>query len=191
MALPRPGRTLRVIGFDDVPWRHRRTARVGVVGAVCAGTRFEGMVYGTVRRDGWRATSALEALLVHGKFLPQIHLVLLDGIALGGFNVVDLPRLARSLQRPCVAVMRKLPDLPAMERAAHRLPRPQARLALLRRAGPVHVSGPFVYQVHGAEPHDVAAALARLTDTGNVPEALRLAHLIGGALAYGQSGRRA
>src|SRR5207248_1033769 len=150
MALPRAGRTLRVIGFDDVPWRHRRKATVGVVGAVCAGTRFEGMVYGTVRRDGWRATSALEALLLEGKLLPQIHLVLLDGIALGGFNVVDLRRLARTLQRPCVAVMRKLPDLPAMERAARRLSRPQARLALLRRAGPIHVHGPFMYQVHGA-----------------------------------------
>ena len=180
-----------MIGFDDVPWRHRRSTRVGVVGAVCAGTRFEGMVYGTVRRDGWRATSALESLLLDGKFLPQIHLVLLDGIAFGGFNVVDLPRLARSLQRPCVAVMRKLPDLPAMERAARRLPRPGARLALLRRAGPIHVSGPFVYQVYGADPRETAAALERLTDTGNVPEALRLAHLIGGAFAYGQSGRRA
>ena len=191
MALPPARRTLRVIGFDDVPWRHRRTRAVGVVGAVCAGTRFEGMVYGTVRRDGWRATSALEALLLQGKFLPQVHLVLLDGIALGGFNVVDLPRLARTLRRPCVAVMRKLPDLPAMERAALRLPRPEARIAVLRRAGPIHVSGPFVYQVHGAEPREVGAALQRLTDTGNVPEALRLAHLIGGALAYGQSGRRA
>jgi len=60
-----------------------------------------------------------------------------------------------------------------------------------RRAGPVHVSGPFVYQVQGADPPDVAAALRRLTDTGHVPEALRLAHVIGGALAYGQSGRRA
>jgi len=191
MALPRPGRTLRVIGFDDVPWRHRSSGKVGIVGAVCAGTRFEGMVYGTVRRDGWRATSALEALLLHGKFLPQVHLVLLDGIALGGFNVVDLPRLARTLQRPCVAVMRKLPDLPAMERAAHRLPRPAARLALLRRAGPIHASGPFVFQVCGAEPPEIALALERLTDTGNVPEALRLAHLIGGALAHGESGRRA
>src|SRR5205823_6065756 len=93
----------------------------------------EGMVYGTVRRDGWRATSALEALLLEGKFLPQIHLVLLDGIALGGFNVVDLPRLAHALQRPCIAVMRKLPDLPAMERAARRLSRPPARLAPPRR----------------------------------------------------------
>ena len=191
MALPPPGRTLRVIGFDDVPWRHRAGFDVGLVGAVCAGTRFEGMVYGAVRRDGWRATLTIERLLLESKFLPQVHLVLLDGIAFGGFNVVDLPRLAHSLQRPCVSVMRKLPDLAAMERAARRLPRAPARLAILRRAGPIHVSGPFVYQVHGADPRDVAAALRRLTDTGHVPEALRLAHLIAGALAYGQSGRRA
>jgi endonuclease V-like protein UPF0215 family len=87
--------------------------------------------------------------------------------------------------------MRKQPDLPAMERAASRLPRAEARLAVLRRAGPIHVSGPFVYQVYGAEPRETAEALTRLTDTGHVPEALRLAHLVGGALAYGESGRRA
>ena len=162
-----------------------------MVGAVCAGTRFEGMVYGSVRRDGWGATLTVERLLLGSKFLPQLHLVLLDGIAFGGFNVLDLPRLARTLQRPCVSVMRKLPDLPAMERAARRLPRAEARLAILRRAGPIHVSGPFVYQVHGADPREIAAALRRLTDTGHVPEALRLAHLIGGAFAYGVSGRRA
>ena len=191
MALPPPGRTLRVIGFDDVPWRHRARGTVGLVGAVCAGTRFEGMVYGSVRRDGWRATLTVERLLLESKFLPQLHLILLDGIAFGGFNVLDLPRLARTLRRPCVSLMRRMPDLPAMERAARRLPRPDARLAILRRAGPIHVSGPFVYQVHGAEPGEIAAALRRLTDIGHVPEALRLAHLIGGAFAYGESGRRA
>lgn len=191
MPFPPAGRTLRVIGFDDVPWRHRRSGSVGLVGVVCAGTRFEGMVHGRVRRDGWRATDEIVRLLAKGKFLPQIHLVLLDGIAFGGFNVVDLPRLASALRRPCVSVMRKLPDLPAMERAALRLANPERRLRVLRRAGVIHVVKPFVYQVCGADPVETAHALGRLTDTGNVPEALRLAHLVGGALAYGESGRRA
>src|SRR2546423_1863388 len=110
MALPPPGRTLRAIGFDDVPWRHRARGSVGVVGAVCAGTRFEGMLYGSVQPDGWRATLTVERLLLG---------------------------------------------------------------------------------VHGADPREIASALGRLTDTGNVPEALRLAHLIGGAFAYGESRRRA
>lgn len=149
------------------------------------------MVYGGLRRDGWGATDAIIALLSGKKFLPQIHLVLLDGIAFGGFNVVDLPRLGSALQRPCISVMRKLPDLHAMERVAARLPRPRSRLRVLRRAGPIHVSGKFIFQVFGAEPRETAIALGRLTDTGHVPEALRLAHMVGGALAYGQSGKRA
>ena len=40
--------------------------------------------------------------------------MLLDGIAFGGFNVVDLPALAESLGVPCASVMRRVPDLAAM-----------------------------------------------------------------------------
>ena len=78
-----------------------------------------------------------------------------------------------------------------LEQALRRLPSPERRLELLRRAGPVHVSGPFAFQVQGADPGELADALQRLTDRGNVPEALRIAHLIGTALVTGESGRRA
>jgi endonuclease V-like protein UPF0215 family len=189
---PRAGRTLRAIGFDDAPFaRGRRGAPVRVAGVVCAATRFEGLVWGTVRQDGWDATRALAGLLRGGKFLPQLHLVLLDGIALGGFNVVDLEALAAALGRPCAAVMRRAPDLAAVERAIRRLPRPDRRLEVLRRAGPVHEVGGFVVQVRGPDPEETAAALARVTDRGAVPEPLRLAHLVGAAVVRGESGRRA
>lgn len=189
--LPPPGRTLRAIGFDDAPFTRGARGPVGVAGVVCAGTRFEGLVWGRVRQDGWDATEVLARLLVGGKFLPQLHLVLLDGIALGGFNVVDLPALAAALDRPCVAVMRRPPDLAAVAAAVGRLPRPSRRLARIARAGPVHQVGGFCFQVQGADPGATAAALTRLTDRGAVPEPLRLAHLVGTAVRTGQSGRRA
>lgn len=189
--LPAPGRTLRAVGFDDAPFRREGRARVGVAGVVCAGTRFEGMVWGRVRRDGWDATQVLAELLAGSKFLPQLHLVLLDGLTLAGFNVVDLPTLCAAVGRPCLAVMRRPPDLAAVEAAARRLPRAPARLELLRRAGPVHALGGFVFQVQGAEPAAAAAALSRLTDRGAVPEPLRLAHLVGAAVETGQSSHRA
>jgi endonuclease V-like protein UPF0215 family len=188
---PAAGRTLRAVGFDDAPFRRGRRGAVPVAGVVCAGTRFEGLVWGTVRQDGWNATAVLAGLLRGGKFLPQLHLVLVDGIALGGFNVVDLEALSAALARPCVAVMRRAPDLDAVERAIRRLPRPEARLAALRRAGPVHRHGPFFFQVRGAGPDEIGEALSRLTDRGRVPEALRLAHLVGAAIVTGESGRRA
>ena len=182
---------LRAIGFDDAPFGRRRGCAVPVAGVVCNATRFEGMVWGRVRRDGWNSTDVLCRLLLGGKFLPQLHVVLLDGIALGGLNLVDLELLSRRLRLPCVALMRREPDLAGMERAIRTLPRPAARLEMLRRAGPVHLRAPFVFQVRGAEPSWAAEALARLTDTGHVPEALRLAHLVGSAVVTGQSGHRA
>lgn len=189
--LPPPGRTVRTIGFDDAPFRRGSRGQVGVAGVVCAGTRFEGLIWGRVRQDGWNATDVLVELLSGSKFLPQLHLVLLDGIAFGGFNVVDLPRLAAELGRPCLAVMRRPPDLVAVETALRHLPRAPARLRLLARAGPVHRAGGFVFQVQGTSPEAAAAALARVTDRGAVPEPLRLAHLIGAAVRTGESGRRA
>lgn len=184
-------RFIRAIGFDDGPFVKRPGASVPVVGAVCSGTRFEGMVYGRVRKDGWNATAEVERLLLAGKFLPQLHLVLFDGIAFGGFNVLELPRLAETLKRPCVAVMRRPPDLAAIELALRRLPGAARRLQRMRDAGPVHQKNGFVFQVQGGEPDDVAEALGRITDQGRVPEALRLAHLIGAAIASGVSGNRA
>lgn len=200
-AFPPEGRTLRAVGFDDAPFDRvssgaaaREGARrgdVSIAGVVCAGTRFEGLVWGRVRRDGWNATDEVVRLLAGGKFLPQLHLVLLDGIAFGGFNVVDLPALAAALDRPCAAVMRRAPDLEAVERAVRRLPRAAERLETLRRAGPIHRVGAFVFQVSGATPGETGLALARLTDRGAVPEPLRLAHMVAGAVATGQSGNRA
>jgi endonuclease V-like protein UPF0215 family len=191
MRLPAEGRLVRSIGFDDAPFERRPGGAVRIVGVVCGGTRFEGLVVGKTRQDGWGATDAICRLLERGKFLPQLHLVLLDGIAIGGFNVVDLPLLADRLGRPCAAVMRHHPDMAAVERAARRLPRPERRLELIRRAGPIHVHHPFVFQVQGGTPADVGRALCRITDRGNVPEPLRLAHLVGAALTRGESGKRA
>ncbi len=56
---------------------------------------------GKVRRDGVNATDALIAL-VRGKFREHVRAVLLQGIALAGFNVVDVHRLAGELDVPVV-----------------------------------------------------------------------------------------
>ncbi|MEL6496669.1 MAG: DUF99 family protein, partial [Cyanobacteria bacterium J06623_7] len=121
------------------------------------------------------------------KFLPQLHLVLLDGIGFGGFNLVDLPALAARLERPCVAMMRRLPNLAKMKQAMSRLPNYERRLATLHQAGKIHDFKPFFFQVAGEQPEVIARALVQLTDCGKVPEALRLAHLVGAAVISGES----
>jgi endonuclease V-like protein UPF0215 family len=185
--LLRLDRTIKVIGFDDAPFSRSSGNPVAIAGIVCGGTRFEGMVWGKVTPDGLDATDAICQLLIGGKFLPQLHIILLDGIAFGGFNIVDLPELASRLQIPCVAVMRRPPDLAAVEKAIRYFADAEYRLELLQRAGKIHVFEPFFFQVCGEQPEVIAAVLQRLTDNGKVPEALRLAHLIGAAVINGVS----
>lgn len=186
-SLLKLNRAIRVVGFDDAPFVRRKGGIAPITGIVCANTRFEGMVWGQVRQDGWNATDTICKLLIGGKFLPQLHIVLLDGIAFGGFNAIDLPLLSQRLALPCVAVMRRQPDLAAIETAIRRLPQPERRLEILRRAGTIHAFLPFFFQVCGENPEVTAAVLQRLTDCGKVPEALRLAHLIGAAVVKGES----
>jgi len=190
-SLLRLNRVIRVIGFDDAPFIRNAGGSVSIAGVVCAGTRFEGMVWGQVEQDGWDATDVILELLLGRKFLPQLHVALFDGIAFGGFNVIDLPKLSEQLQLPCVAVMRRMPNLAAVEQAIRRLPQPEQRLERLRRAGIIHAYPPFFFQVYGACPKVTFSVLERLTDCGKVPEALRLAHLIGAAVIKGESGSTA
>jgi hypothetical protein len=149
------------------------------------------MVWGKVRQDGWNATDTICRLLLGKKFLPQLHILLLDGIGFGGFNIIDLPKLADKLQIPCVTVMRRQPNMAKIETALQRLPQPQRRLELMRRAGKIYEYPPFCFQVCGEEPDVTATVLQKLSDRGNVPEALRLAHLIGAAVVKGESGSSA
>ena len=154
-------------------------------------TRFEGMLWGDIQVDGWNSTEKITEMLLASKFYPQVHLVLLDGISMGGLNLINLPALAQRLQLPCVAVMRKYPKLEKMQAAISLLPDPEKRLDTLAQAGEIYDYSPFYFQVCGLSATITAKILQRLTDKGNVPEALRLAHLITSAVINGESSNRA
>ena len=189
--LVRAGRAICAIGFDDAPFERRPGGKVNVGGVVCSGTRFEGLLWGAATVDGTDGTATLIRMLSQSKFASQVHVVLTDGLTIGGLNVLDLAELHAAIGKPCIAVMRKPPDRMAMRRAIDRVPHSDARWATLERGGPVHEEAGFVFQVVGADPSDAVLALSALTDRGKVPEPLRLAHLIGSAVLTGQSSRRA
>lgn len=189
--LLRLNKQIRVMGFDDAPFDRNKSERVKVSGIVCADTQFEGMVWNDIEQDGLDATLQLANMLVNSKFHPQVAVILLDGIALGGFNIVDLPELSSLTAKPCIAVMRKQPDLESIDKALQNFDDHQQRMELIKKAGVIHQQKPFVYQTAGCDADVAGQVLERLTSNGNVPEALRLAHLIGAAVMTGQSSNRA
>ena len=190
-SLINQNKTLRVIGFDDAPFEKTRGSDVNVSGIVCSNTRFEGMLWTSLPKDGLNATDVLINTLKNSKFYDQTHVVLTDGIAFGGFNLIDLPILSEQLNRPCIAVMRKQPDFTAIDKALKNFEDYEIRKEKIQRAGEVFTHQQFYFQVKGCQPEIAGLALERLTDQGHVPEALRLAHLIGSAIKTGQSSQRA
>jgi endonuclease V-like protein UPF0215 family len=184
-------KTLRTIGFDDQSFRRESRDDVGLAGVVCKQTRFDGMVWGHVTSDGQDATAEIIRLLEGGKFLDQLHAILLDGIAFAGFNVVDLAALAGELELPCITVMRRQPDFPAIREALENVETPEMRYQMMREAGPVLEAPDAFFQVRGTDPETARALLDVLTVNGHVPEPLRIAHLVASAVANGESGSRA
>ena len=79
-----------VVGFDDGPFDKYTQLDVPVVGAVFSDLRLEGVLTGKVRTDGVNSTRTLVRMVSESKFAPQLQLVLLQGIALAGFNVIDI-----------------------------------------------------------------------------------------------------
>ena len=186
------GRKIRVIGFDDAHYADKtRGSEVNVAGIVCSDTRFEGMLWNSIEKDGFDSTERLRTMLSESKFAEQVQIVLTDGITFGGCNVLNLTELNQQLGVPVVSVMRRPPDMEAFRAVVDRLPDPERRWKQVEAAGPVYELEGFVFQVVGESPSITGRVLRRLTDQGKVPEALRLAHLIGSAVKLGTSGKRA
>lgn len=181
-----------VIGFDDGPFDKERHGDVRLVGAVCARTRLDGVVSGRVRRDGVNSTSRMIELIERSQFRGHIRAVLLQGVAVAGFNVVDVHALHAALAVPVLVLMRRRPRLQLIRDALFEHTAGAARKwSLIERAGEVEPLGALFCQRVGLDQRDASELVAATTLHGNLPEPLRLAHLIAGGVTTGTSRGRA
>jgi uncharacterized protein len=184
----RPQRWSHVVGFDDGPFPPGHRGDVLVVGAVYAADRLDGVLSCLVRRDGVNATARLAACVGQSRFYPQLHAVLLQGIAVAGFNVVDIHALAAALSRPVIVIARRRPNLAAIRHALlGPVPGGERKWRLIERAGPMEVLGGLFVQRAGIDPESAADVLRQHARHGALPEPLRTAHLIAGGVINGQS----
>lgn len=181
----------RVLGIDDAPFSFRdpQTEVVGIV--LRAPGYVEGVLMDHVAVDGRDADERLSAMIRRSRFRDNLALILLDGAALGGFNIVDLDSLHAETGIPVATVTGKEPDAGAMEKALRaRFEDADERLALLRRhkLTPIWTSHKRLYVACiGMDAKDLSDAIARCTVRGSVPEPLRIAHLMATAIKKGES----
>ena len=177
-----------LIAFDDAPHIKGQTTPVPIVGTVFAKTHFNGVLIGQVEKDGRDASSQLIELITQSKFRENLHLVMLQGIAFGGFNVIDVFHLHQALQLPILVVARKQPNMTAVRDALlTRVPHGREKWAIIEQLGPMEPVDTIFVQRVGLTIAQATALIRRTCTQGHIPEPLRTAHLIAGALSDGQS----
>jgi endonuclease V-like protein UPF0215 family len=184
---------IRIIGIDDSPFdKFHGSKRVLVIGAVFrAGKWLEGVVSTHIVKDGTDATKKLIRLVNQSRHKGQLRIIMLNGIALGGFNVIDIQELCRKTSLPVIIIMRRKPDYNAIENALKHFKDGKRRLEIILKAGAVKsvlIKGKKIYFQHAGITENLCEKIIKLSATHSlVPEPIRAAHIIGSGIVLGET----
>ena len=192
----------RIIGFDDGPFtfdregKKHRMESVPIAGVVMRGADYvEGVLITSVMVDGDDATKKIASAVRKSRFKNQIRAILINGGAVGGFNVIDIGVLHELTGIPVITITRHKPDFAAMEKALKKhFTDWKERLRTLKRrrfASILTNHNPLFVKYVGLRKKDVEEIVAFATKRGAMPECLRIAHLVASALVRGESYGRA
>lgn len=182
----------RVLGIDDSSFDREVEERTLLVGVLA---RFDGYVEGVVTReasiDGMDSTDAIISMF-SAHFGSEVDYVMLNGITFAGFNICDLNRVWKETGVPVVSITRKRPDIESMNSAVRKhFPDHERRIEVLTSTVPVEITirpGSKVYaNIVGMELQEASELIRKTIVRGNMPEPVRLAHIIAGGIKNGES----
>ena len=186
---------IRILGIDDSPFKFgdKKTIVIGVVMRIPS--YIEAVLRTEVEVDGDDACDKLAEMINSSRYKEQLKLVMLDGVALGGFNIVDIKELNEKIGLPIVTITREKPNFEAMERALkEHFEDWQNRLEIIKKGELVVIETkhkPIFVKFVGMDFEDVKNIIKLSTVRGALPEAIRVAHLIASGVAVGESYGRA
>ena len=186
---------IRTLGIDDAPFKF--TDKTTEVIAVLLRGNFyiDGILKTKIKVDGKDATDKLIEMIGTSRYKEQIKTIMIDGIALGGFNVIDMQKLYTDLHIPVITITRKKPDLNAMKMVLKKKFKDWNRkwnviisneIVQIKRGR----SNLYVNYV-GLKLSEVKEILDITTLRGVMPEPIRIAHIIAAGIKTGESHGRA
>ena len=183
---------IRILGIDDGPFS-KDDKEVIVIGVVFRGGEFlDGVLRTYVSVDGLDATEKLSSMVNSSKHKQQIKVIMLDGITLGGFNIVDVKKLYVETKIPIIVINRKVPDLKSIKKALEKnLDDFEKRWKMILNAGKIKQMklGNFsiYYQNVGVDDEETEEIILISLKHAQIPEPLRVAHLIASGIVKGES----
>lgn len=177
----------RILGVDDSPFDKFRDKKTLVIGTFFrGGSSLDGVLTTSVDVDGSDATARIAAMVRKSRFYTQIRAIMLNGIAVGGFNIIDIQTLHRETKIPVVVVMRSLPEAGRMKETLERLGMIE-KAAVVERAGEIRKIGGIHVQLAGCGIERAGEFLKISCTRSNIPEPIRVAHLIAAGVKLGES----
>lgn len=182
---------IRVLGVDDGAFIPHEKGNVLVIGVVFRGGFWlDGVMHTYIAIDGFDATEKISSMITSSPHYKQLRVIMLNGITFAGFNIVNVESLYMATKLPIITVTREKPDFVDIHKAIQNLPCSQERWEAILKAGetvevPTRNAKAKVYiQMVGVSKED-AQKILRLTSTrSNIPEALRVAHIIASGIGY-------
>ena len=174
---------IRILGIDDGKFTPHIQGEVLIVGVVFrGGYSLEGVMHTKVVIDGLDATDKIAAMINGSPHKPQLRVIMLNGITVAGFNLIDIQKLHSDTGLPVISVTQDKPDLDAIREALKNLPDTELRWQFVQNAGPIRVvqnKGAKLYVcLAGISVDDALIVLDTTATRGSLPEPLRVAHLI-------------
>jgi len=185
---------VRILGIDDSNFT-RTDSEVLVVGVlVRGGFWIDGVLSTYVKRDGLDATEKITKMILNARY-KDLRAIMLKGITIAGFNLVDIESLNDNTGLPVVVVMRKMPDMNAMEKALTNLNFKAKRLEIIKRAGQIYEGkvqekSDIFFQFKGIEEDDARELIRISSMHSNIPEPLRVSHIIATGVVKGESTKK-
>lgn len=182
---------IRLLGIDDSPFKFADKYGM-VIGVIMRGGEYlEGVLKSEVLIDGDDATFVCTQLIKNTRHKTQLKAVLLDGIALGGFNVVEIEKVCKETKIPVITITRDKPDFNKIEIALKKnFIDWEKRLNIMKKGTLYKVKtsyNPIYVKCVGINIEEAKEIIKLSTIRGVVPEPIRVAHLIASGISRGES----
>lgn len=177
----------RILGIDDSPFDKFRDERTLIIGTFFrGGSSLDGVMTTTAEVDGSDATTKIAKMVKKSKFYTQLQAIMLNGIAVGGFNVIDIKKLHAATKIPVVVVMRDFPEVNKIKSTLASIGM-SAKVKLIEKAGRIYKVGNIHVQLSGCS-LETARELLKISCTrSHIPEPIRVAHLMAAGIKLGES----
>lgn len=179
---------IRIIAFDDCAFSFNQK-KVRIVGPIFrGGERMDAMLSTNIKKDGLDSTGKLFDCINQTSHKDQLQYVLLDGISYAGLNMVDVQKLNEKTGLPVIVIQRKKPNIKKFLLACKHLDNFEKRKEIVKKAGKVFKTNNVYYQKCGLGEEKVNEIISMTTKRGNMPEPLRVAHIIASGLSGSSKG---